>query len=114
MKNSNLYRIHASLILGQLGQKIPKKNKASLHEYDRSISQLHLYLARAFYQKGSMPEAGLLTAQVEETIIGDGGSWSEYYNDIVFFDKYATLEDMDNTFEFYYKLNKKIRLCTQN
>ncbi len=83
-----------------------KKNKASLHEYDRSISQLHLYLARAFYQKGSMPEAGLLTAQVEETIIGDGGSWSEYYNDIVFFDKYATLKEMDQTLKYYRKKKK--------
>ena len=74
------------------------------HSY-RDLSQLHLYLARFFYKENRMVEAGLLYTQTTSTIKGDGGN-SRYYSSIVFFDKYATVEDVDEVLRFLDKPNK--------
>lgn len=82
---------------------IVQQNLEHIENPIRTISQLHLYLARQYYRIGDVATASFLFDKSYGTADNERLG-SEYYSMIAFFDRYATINDIEQTIAL---LNKK-------
>ena len=94
---AQIQNVNSKIVQAQLANKLIWlcQHKSILGDSERTLSQLNLYLSRIFYKNGNLPIAGLLYALTSHTHKDSGGRISGYYNNILLFDKYANLTDMD-------------------
>jgi hypothetical protein len=78
-------------------------NLETLENSLRTVSQLHLYLAKMYYRKGDIVTAAFLHEKTDYTGKQEW-SGSSYYNSIAFFDRYGTIANIENAIQF---LDKK-------
>ena len=82
------------------------EHKSILENADRTLSQLNLYLSRVFHKNGNIPIAGLLYAMTDHTQKAGGGFVGGNYSNILLFDKYASLTDVDVALQILDKKSK--------
>jgi hypothetical protein len=80
-----------------------QNNLEDIHRPLRTISQLNLYLSKLYYGKGDLLTAAFLHQKSNFTAKQEWEG-SDYYQTIAFFDRYATIEQIEEVIQF---LDKK-------